>query len=233
MKKYEKYLTREYLMGPNCLRLLKELVDAAPEALQGRVLDLGCGCGLTSLYAAQETGARQVYAMDLWIAASENWKRIQNWGMEHNIIPIHGDAAGMPFAEEYFDAVISLDAYHYFGREKGFFQEKVLPLLKKGGYALLAVPGIKKEWEGPVPQIMQEWAGEEWDYFHSCPWWQSLLQEGYEDKMTVQVWEAACHAAAWEDWFRSGHEYALADKACMEKGLAQHTNFVMMLIRKT
>lgn len=152
--------------------------------------------------------------------------------MAHKMIPIHADANQMPFAEEFFDAVISLDAYHYFGREKGFFQEKVLPLLKKGGYALVAVPGIRKEWEGDVPPIMQEWAGDEWDYFHSCPWWHALLQEGYEEVMEVQVWEAACHEEAWQDWFASGHEYAMADKACMEKGLAEYTNFVMMLIRK-
>lgn len=72
MKKYEKYFTKEYLMGPNCLRLLRELVQKVPEAMQGRVLDMGCGCALTSLYAAQETGARQVFAMDLWISAADN-----------------------------------------------------------------------------------------------------------------------------------------------------------------
>lgn len=232
MKHYEKYLTKEYLMGPNCLRLLRELVEKAPDAVQGRVLDMGCGCALTSLYAARETKARQVFAMDLWISAADNWKRIQDWGMEHSMIPIHADASQMPFAEEFFDTIISLDAYHYFGREKGYFQQNVLPLLKKGGYALLAVPGIRKEWEGDVPPIMQEWAGDEWDYFHSCPWWHSLLQEGYEDVMEVKVWEAACHEAAWQDWFNSGHAYALADKACMDKGLKEHTNFVMILIRK-
>ena len=232
MKNYEQYFTKEYLMGPNCLRLLAELIRQVPEGVKGRVLDIGCGCGLTSLYAARETGAEQVFALDLWISATENWRRIRTWGMEEKMIPIHADATQMLFADEYFDTIISLDAYHYFGREKGFFQEKVLPMMKKGGTALIAVPGIQREWDGPVPPIMKEWAGDEWDYFHSCGWWQSLLQEGYEDVMEVNTWEADCFDSAWQDWFDSGHEYAMEDLKCMDKGLREMTNFVMIHIRK-
>lgn len=232
MKKYEKYFTKEYMMGPNCIRLADELMKMNGKLLRGRVLDLGCGKGITSLYLAQDTMAEQVFAMDLWVTASENWERIRAWGMEEKIIPIHGDATQMPFADDFFDAVFSVDAYHYFGREKGFFQKNILPLMKKGGVALLAVPGIRKEWEGDVPALMKEWAGDEWDYFHSCGWWQSLLQEGYEDVMEVNTWEADCFDSAWQDWFDSGHEYAMEDLKCMDKGLREMTNFVMIHIRK-
>lgn len=232
MQKYTKYFTKEMMMGPNCVRLLDELNTACPDQIRGRVLDMGCGKGITSLYLAQDTMAEQVFAMDMWVTASENWERIRAWGMEEKIIPIHGDATQMPFADVFFDAIVSLDAYHYFGREKGFFQKNILPLMKKGGVALLAVPGIRKEWEGDVPALMHEWAGDEWDYFHSCTWWQDLLQEGYEEEMTVKTWESACFDRAWQEWFETEHEYAMADKACMEKGLRQLTNFVMIAIEK-
>lgn len=232
MKKYEPYFTKEYMMGPNCVRLLDEMNKAYPDAIKGRVLDMGCGCGITSLYLGQDTGAEQIFAMDLWIPASDNFKRIRAWKMEDKIIPIHGDATQMPYADEYFDTIVSLDAYHYFGREKGFFQEKILPLMKKGGRALMAVPGIRKEWEGEVPALMQEWAGDEWDYFHSCAWWKDLLQTGYENEITVEVWESRCHDKAWQEWFQSGHEYALSDKACLDKGLDKLTNFVMIAITR-
>lgn len=34
------------------------------------------------------------------------------------VIPIHADANELPYADEYFDAIVSIDAYHYFGTGK-------------------------------------------------------------------------------------------------------------------
>ena len=82
-----------------------------------RVLDLGCGRGLTSAYLADTFGV-QVFALDLWIPATENYLRFRELGLDSRIIPLHGDAWNMPFAEEYFDAVVSIDSYHYFGRDE-------------------------------------------------------------------------------------------------------------------
>ena len=35
------------------------------------------------------------------------------------------------------------------------------------------------------------------------------------------------------DWFESGHQYALQDRAFFEKGLAQHLSFVSVIAEKT
>lgn len=112
MEKYRKYFTKDYLMGPNSFRLLDELILRKPSDVRfHRTLDLGCGFALTSLFIARETGADYVYAYDLWVPASENYRRIRDNGLEDKIIPIHGDALDMPFAHAYFDAVVSVDAY--------------------------------------------------------------------------------------------------------------------------
>ena len=114
--RYRKYFTKECLMGPNSFRLLDELIRRAPEdACYDRVLDLGCGMALTSVFMANETPARSVYAFDLWVSATENYRRILDMGLEDRIIPIHGDAMDMPFAHDFFDTIISVDSYHYFG----------------------------------------------------------------------------------------------------------------------
>ncbi len=49
---YRKYFKTPYMMGPNCLRLLDELLEAYPlqDTSDNLVLDLGCGSGITSLF---------------------------------------------------------------------------------------------------------------------------------------------------------------------------------------
>lgn len=46
-----------------------------------KILDLGCGKGLTSIFLAKEFGV-QVYATDLWITAAENFERFKSSGLK-------------------------------------------------------------------------------------------------------------------------------------------------------
>lgn len=127
---YKKYMTAEMLMGPNSVRILQELLDKYPLHLTAddAVLDLGCGKGLTSFVVAGETAAR-VYANDLWIATEDNAKRFDAWGVGEQVVPVHEDANHLNFDERFFQALVSVDAYHYFATGKGFFAEKILPFL--------------------------------------------------------------------------------------------------------
>ena len=68
--KYKKFFTDQFLMGPNSVRLLVEMLEKCPIDEGLRILDLGCGKGLTSLFLTKETKA-QVFAVDLWVSATE------------------------------------------------------------------------------------------------------------------------------------------------------------------
>ena len=50
VENYREFFTKNYLMGPNSLRLLDEMLRKSPLKEGGRVMDLGCGMGITSLF---------------------------------------------------------------------------------------------------------------------------------------------------------------------------------------
>ena len=234
LEKYSRYFTKDFLMGPNSFRLLEELLRRNPfGACEGRVLDLGCGMALTSVYLARETSAKSVYAFDLWVDATDNLKRIRGLGLEDQIIPIHGDAMEMPFAQDWFDAVVSVDSYHYFGCKEGVFAQKILPFVRQGGTVMIAVPGLKEEPQGRLHELFETWCeGDDSLCFHTVSWWKSLLEKECGSRCDISVVEAECADAAWEDWFNTGHEFGIRDKEFLSQGLDRILNFPLIYVRK-
>lgn len=234
IEKYRKYFTKEYLMGPNSFRLLDELIRRRPDDVRfHRTLDLGCGYALTSFFIANETDAGYVYAYDLWIPATENYMRIRENHLEDKVIPIHGNALDMPFAHAYFDAIVSVDAYHYFGCKEGVFAGSILPFVKKGGCVMIAVPGLKAQPQGELKQLFETWAeGDDAQLFKTAAWWEELLQKECGGSCEITVKEAECFHIAWQEWFDSGHDFGIRDKEFLEKGLDQILNFILIYVRK-
>lgn len=234
IERYKQYFTKDYLMGPNSFRLLDELIRRSPEdACFDRTLDLGCGMALTSIFIANETDTKSVYAFDLWVSATENYQRIKSNNLEDKIIPIHGDALDLPFAHEFFDSIISVDAYHYFGCKEGIFSEKILPYLKKGGCAMIVVPGLKEQPQGEMDELFKTWAeGDDAELFKTIDWWKNLLTKECGNQCDIIVKEGECYAEAWQDWFDSEHEYGIRDKEFLDKGLYDYLNFALIYVRK-
>lgn len=231
--KYKELFNKEFLMGPNSVRLLEEMLEKCPLDEDIRVLDLGCGKGLTSLFLAKESKVK-VFATDLWISATENNIHFNEWNISDRVVPIHADANDLPFADEYFDAIVSIDSFHYFSNQSGFFEEKLLPLLKTGGTAIIAVPGLKEEIHGNEPEIILEWLdGEENEYelWHSREWW--LKHIGQSDKFKIVTsFDMESFDMAWNDWFSSKHEFALHDEEFFKKGIGRYLAAVGMVIKK-
>ena len=79
---YDARWTVDNQMGPNALWLLEWLAPALGlDALRpcARVLDLGCGRAMTSVFLAREFHA-QVTAADLWVAPDDNARRVTEAG---------------------------------------------------------------------------------------------------------------------------------------------------------
>ena len=64
------------MMGPNAWRIAEELTKNLPLQPGMRVLDLGCGRGLTTVLLAQ-TFDVEVFTVDLWTSATENLVRFR------------------------------------------------------------------------------------------------------------------------------------------------------------
>ena len=231
--KYKELFTDAFLMGPNSVRLLAEMLEKCPIDEGLRILDLGCGKGLTSLFLAKETKA-QVYAVDLWVSATENYEQFKKWDVDNTVVPIHSDANDLPFANEFFDVVVSIDSFHYFANHKGFFKSKILPLVKKGGKVIIAMPGLKNEIHGCEPELILEWVnGEESEYelYHSREWWRSVLREN-EDFKIVDEFDLDSFDISWQDWFDSNHPYAARDAEYFKKGVNKYLSSIGFIIEK-
>ncbi len=229
---YRKYFEVPFMMGPNCLRLLDEILEEYPlhYTSDNLILDLGCGTGVTSLFIANETGAT-VYANDLWISEDENRKRFASWNMQGKLIPVQEDATNLRFDKEMFDALISIDSYHYFAGKEGFFINHILPWIKRGGIALIVIPGIKSEYDGQSEQLLATWAGDESYMFQSVDFWKRIIGE-HEDIETVRTWEMSSFDLPWQEWFDTKHEFALNDKSFFENMIKPYTNFVGIMVKK-
>ena len=232
--KYRQYFTKEYLMGPNSFRLLEELLRRNPfDTCFDRTLDLGCGMALTSVFLANETPAKSVYAFDLWVDATENLTRIRDLSLEDRIVPIHGDALDMPFAQNWFDAIVSVDSYHYFGCKEGVFAGRILPFVRRGGSILIAVPGLREEPRGEMRALFETWAeGDDALCFRTVSWWKEMLEKECGNQCDFSVLEAECCDEAWEDWFSTGHEYGIRDREFLSRGLSRILNFPLIYVRK-
>ena len=229
---YRPFFTKDFLMGPNSLRILQVLLNKNPKSLgaDSLILDLGCGTGLTSFALCHETGAK-VLANDLWISGEENAARFAAWGVGDRITPVQENADNLNFEKESFDAIVSIDSYHYFAGSEGYFQERMLPFLKSGGVALFGVPGIKEEYDEKTIELLTSWLGEQAYMFRSARQWKKILGED-PNMVSVEVFELDGFEAAWQDWLAMDNPFAKGDAACWEQIIKPYTNFVGMIVRK-
>ncbi|MCI8508728.1 MAG: methyltransferase domain-containing protein [Lachnospiraceae bacterium] len=229
---YRKYFKVPLMMGPNCLRLLDELLEEYPLQYtpDNLVLDLGCGSGITSLFIAKETGAT-VYANDLWVPEEENRRRFTQWNMQDRLIPVHEDAVNLHFDKEMFNALISIDSYHYFAGKEGFFINNILPYIKSGGIVLIVIPGIKKEYDGQSMKLLTPWLKDEAHMLQSASFWKQILGT-HRDIEDIRTWELSLFELPWQEWFDTKHEFALNDKKYFESIIKPFTTFVGIMVKK-
>jgi cyclopropane fatty-acyl-phospholipid synthase-like methyltransferase len=173
---YDPQWVFENQMGPNALWLVEWLTQSLRLTPGMRVLDLGCGRALTSIFLAREFGVR-VWAADLWIGPDQNWQRVAEAGVADLVCPVRAEAHALPFAAGFFDAILSVDAYTYFGTDD-LYLSYLTRFLRPGGAIGIVVPGLTRAFDGDVPAHLSEpqangkrfWESE-CICFHTAEWW--------------------------------------------------------------
>jgi SAM-dependent methyltransferase len=174
---------------------LTEWLTAAMELQPGmRVLDLSCGRAASSIFLRRELGV-QVWATDLWFSASENLQRIRDAGVDDGVFPIHADARALPFAAEFFDAIVCIDSFPYYGTDD-LYLSYLARFVKPRGAIGIAGAGWMREIEGSVPLHLRAWWTPELACVHSAEWW----RRHWERSGVVDVERADNMPDGWELW---------------------------------
>ena len=222
------------MMGPNPLWLTESLAERMDLNPTMRVLDMGCGKGLSSIFLAKEYGL-QVWATDLWIDASDNYARICAAGVEDMVFPIHAEAHNLPFADGFFDAMVSIDAYHYFGTDDLYLENHMARLVKPGGQMGIVAPGLVEELDSnEPPERLRPYWEPAFFSLHSPAWW----KRHWERSGLVTVELADLLPDGWKLWMESdllwserlGKPSDEADMLALDRG--QTLGFTRMVARR-
>jgi SAM-dependent methyltransferase len=192
-------------MGPNVLWLTEALCEHMSLTPGMRVLDMGCGRGLSSVFLAREFNVR-VWSNDLWVKPADIWATATEADVADAVCPIHAEARHLPYAEGFFDAIVCVDSYPYYGTDD-LYLPYLARFVRPGGQIGVVMAGLTQDIDGPVPVHLtrpQQNGGVFWDplectCFHTTAWW----RHHFEKSSVVEVEHAADLPEAcllWQQW---------------------------------
>lgn len=239
---YERDWVLENQMGPNALWLVEWLCRELPLSPGQRVLDLGCGRAMTSIFLAREFGVT-VWAADLWISPDANWRRVVQMGMENRVFPVRSEAHALPFAAGFFDAVVSIDAYQYFGTDD-LYLRYLSGFVRQGGQLGFVVPGLTAPIDPTnIPAHLTKaqsngkvfWE-DECRSFKTAEWWKNHWQasdrvEAVRTDMLADGW------ALWRDFETAvelaGKNVFPSDAEALDRDQGRYIGFVRTVATRT
>ena len=111
---------------------LEKALSGIPEDFSGKLLEVPVGTGVLTMPVWQSLPQAEIicldYSPDMMASAQEKAKRL---GVD-KVAFTQGDVGALPFADESFDIVLSLNGFHAFPDKEAAYRE-TYRVLKKGG----------------------------------------------------------------------------------------------------
>ncbi|MGQ4645944.1 methyltransferase domain-containing protein [Lyngbya aestuarii] len=202
--------------------LIEELLNWGEVKQASQILDVGCGIGGSSLYLAEKFSAQATGITLSPVQASRASARAQEAGLVDKVSFQVADALDMPFTDDSFDFVWSMESGEHMPDKEKFLQE-CYRVLKPGGIFLMATwchrPPMPAT--GPLTADEQQHLGEIYrvyclPYVISLPEYEGMARNlGFENLRTADwsdavepfwdiVIDSALEPAAIVDLLQSG-----------------------------
>ena len=103
----------------------------------------------------------------------------------------------MPFANEFFDAVISINSIWSYGTDINYVDAQLARIVKSKGQIGVVVPGFFNEL-AEAPDYLKPYWHHDFDSYHSPSWWHNLweksksidinITDAFDNKEGTKIW---------------------------------------------
>jgi SAM-dependent methyltransferase len=175
--KYDRRWALSNSLGENVLYNAESLCKGLGLRRGMKVLDLGCGRAISSIFIAREFGCH-VWAVDKDVPVRENLGRIRHAKLEKKVVPVQTDAWNLPFPKGFFDVILAVDSYMYYGTDPKFLPY-IIQFLKPGGHIAVLDACFTREisHEAALPGFLRKTWRTIWRRVHSVRWWRRLWEK--------------------------------------------------------
>ena len=130
------FLSKMYIKifwnGTDDVQLANKLLSKIPDDFNGKILDVPVGTAVFTKNKWNSLKNSIITCLDISIDMLEKAKERIN---EPNINFIQGDVGNLPFEDNFFDIILTMNGFHSFPDKEKAFQE-ITRVLKKGGYLI-------------------------------------------------------------------------------------------------
>ena len=118
--------------GEKNLRYIEQALSGVPEDFCGKLLEVPVGTGVLTMPVYRELPGADITCLDYSADMMQSARKKAEAAGIRNITFLQGDVGALPFEDETFDTVLSLNGFHAFPDKEAAYRE-TFRVLKPGG----------------------------------------------------------------------------------------------------